>query len=231
MKFNFFEKFGIVGFSPQESSHTVEFQHSYDAKENCYSSDAYLGNLISWDNWSKLENITPEQASYLLFAIDPYRKDSANIADYYEDIGMLTQYLANKSTSWSLVKLIDEFGADNLNTRMVESVQSLGKKSLETTIDTPIKRTSPDYKIWLRETWEKEGRPRAADFFVQLKRYKSSLGSPIIDHWTIDSKMGSGIKIRLSNGSTKNITKKTITNAISEFKKQPPQNVSIGKTH
>jgi hypothetical protein len=154
MRFDFYERFGIIGFTKEESSHTAEFLHindetndfcdgskslDYDGTRNPdmdeptfdddgnqltgFGSLDYLVNLIDWDKWATLNNITPEQASYLLFAIEPYRKDSKKTADAYEDIGMVAQYLANKSPSWSLAQLVDEFGAENLNTRMVAAIK------------------------------------------------------------------------------------------------------------
>jgi hypothetical protein len=76
------------------------------------------------------------------------------------------------------------------------------------------------YVEWLRETWIKEGRLGGSAFFVRLKRYKSTEGSPVIDHWTHDNVKGAGIKIMLNDGKPKDLTKKTIENMVSTFKKQ-----------
>ena len=42
MKFNFFEKFGVAGFSPEEVSHTAEFLHNSDPEND-------NDGLIDWD--------------------------------------------------------------------------------------------------------------------------------------------------------------------------------------
>jgi hypothetical protein len=253
MRFDFYERFGIIGFTKEEISHTAEFLHindetsdfcdgskslDYDGTRNpdmdepTYDNDGnqltgfgsldYLVNLIDWDKWATLNNITPEQASYLLFAIEPYHKDSKKTADAYEDIGMVAQYLANKSSSWSLARLVDEFGLENLNTRMVAAVKVVAVD------DTPSKK-SVAYVEWLRETWIKEGRLGGADFFIRLKRYKNAVDSPIADHWTHSTK-GAGAKVRLIDGTTKDITKKTILNMVSTFSKQSQKSLSIDKT-
>ena len=36
---------------------------------------------------------------------------------------------------------------------------------------------------WLRDTWEAEGRPGGAAFFVKLKKYQNQAGSPIRQWW------------------------------------------------
>lgn len=72
---------------------------------------------------------------------------------------------------------------------------------------------------WLRETWEKEGRPNGSAFFKTLKKYKNTAGSPIAEHFTL---AGSGGKpgLTYSDGSNiKSMTKKTIENKVSKFKK------------
>jgi hypothetical protein len=257
MRFDFYERFGIIGFTKEESSHTAEFLHindetsdfcdgskslDYDGTRNpdmdepTYDNDGnqltgfgsldYLVNLIDWDKWATLNNITPEQASYLLFAIEPYRKDSKKTADAYEDIGMVAQYLANKSASWSLAQLVDEFGAESMNTRLVDAVKSVAANKQA---DDATHKNQVAHVEWLRETWMKEGRLGGADFFIRLKRYKNAVDSPIADHWTHSAK-GAGAKVRLIDGTTKDITKKTILNMVSTFNKQSQKSLSIDKT-
>ena len=115
--------------------------------------------------------------------------------------------------------MVDEFGAENLNTRLVAAVKVVAVD------DAPTKKSVAHIE-WLRETWIKEGRLGGSAFFVRLKRYKNTEGSPVIDHWVHDA----GIKVKLVDGSTKDIAKKTILNMVSIFSKQSQKSLSIDKT-
>ena len=55
MKFNFFDKFGLAGFTPEESSFTAEFLHNSDA-------DSGSDGFIDWSYWAEI-NITPIDAA------------------------------------------------------------------------------------------------------------------------------------------------------------------------
>ena len=219
MRFDFFDKFGIAGFSPEEISHTVEFLHNSDA-------DSSGEGFIDWSYWAEI-NITPIDAAHLLHAVDVDVRDDADTPlprqkmqdGLQKDIDKLARWLSSKSASWSLQQLVDTFGAENLNTRMVAAVKAVAVD------DAPTKK-SVAHVEWLRETWIKEGRLGGAAFFVRLKRYKNTEGSPVIDHWVHDA----GIKVKLVGGSTKDITKKTILNMVSTFNKQSQKTMSIDKT-
>jgi hypothetical protein len=223
MRFDFFDKFGIAGFSPEESSHTAEFLHNNDPENN-------NDGLIDWSYWSELSNITPTEAAHLLHAVDVDVRDDADTPlprqkmqdGLQKDIDKLARWLSSKSPSWSLQQLVDTFGAENLNTRLVAAVKVVAVD------DTPTKK-SVAHVEWLRETWIKEGRLGGADFFIRLKRYKNAVDSPIADHWTHSTK-GAGAKVRLIDGTTKDITKKTILNMVSTFNKQSQKTMSIDET-
>jgi hypothetical protein len=123
MRFDFFDKFGIAGFSPEEISHTVEFLHNNDPEND-------NDGLIDWLYWAEI-NITPIDAAHLLHAVDIDIRDDADTPlprkkmqdGLQKDIDKLARWLSSKSPSWSLVGLVDEFGAENLNTRMVAAIK------------------------------------------------------------------------------------------------------------
>jgi hypothetical protein len=213
MRFDFYERFGIIGFTKEEVSHTAEFLHNNDPEND-------NDGLIDWSYWAEI-NFTPIDAAHLLHAVDVDIRDDADTPlprqkmqdGLQKDIDKLARWLSSKSPSWSLQQLVDTFGAENLNTRMVAAVKAVA-------VDDAPSKKSVAYVEWLRETWIKEGRLGGSAFFVRLKRYKSTEGSPVIDHWTHDNVKGAGIKIMLNDGKPKDLTKKTIENMVSTFKKQ-----------
>lgn len=223
MRFDFFDKFGIAGFSPEEISHTTEFLHNNDPEND-------NDGLIDWSYWAEI-NITPIDAAHLLHAVDVDIRDDADTPlprqkmqdGLQKDIDKLARWLSSKSPSWSLSRLVDEFGEGNLSTRLVDAVKSVAaiKQSDDATHKNQVAHVE-----WLRETWIKEGRLGGSAFFVRLKRYKNTEGSPVIDHWVHDA----GIKVKLVDGSTKDIAKKTILNMVSTFNKQSQKTMSIDKT-
>jgi hypothetical protein len=123
MRFDFYERFGIIGFTKEEVSHTAEFLHNNDAEND---SDG----LIDWSYWAEI-NITPTEAAHLLHAIDVDIRDDADTPlprqkmqdGLQKDIDKLARWLSSKSASWSLKQLVDTFGAENLNTRLVDAVK------------------------------------------------------------------------------------------------------------
>jgi hypothetical protein len=125
MKFNFFDKFGIAGFTPEESSFTAEFLHNSDA-------DSGSDGFIDWSYWADV-NITPIDAAYLIHAVDVDIRDDANTPlprqkmqdGLQKDIDKLARWLSSKSPSWSLKQLVDTFGAENLSTRLVAAVKAV----------------------------------------------------------------------------------------------------------
>jgi hypothetical protein len=80
---------------------------------------------------------------------------------------------------------------------------------------------------WLRETWIKESKPNGTKFFTALNKYKGQKGSPIIDHYTAGK--SAGIKWKSSRGYTGEMSKKTIQNKVSNFKKTSQQNTVNSK--
>ena len=145
-----------------------------------------------------------------------------------KDIDKFARWLSSKSANWSLVQLVDTFGAENLSTRLVDAVKSV---DVPPALDDAQVKRSAAHVDWLRDLWNSTGRLGGADFFVRLKRYKNTADSPIIDHWTHGNVNGAGIKIMLNNGRPKDLSKKTIENMVSTFKKQLQQSLSIGKIH
>ena len=82
------------------------------------------------------------------------------------------------------------------------------------------KTTYKELKQGIKEIWEKEGKPSARFFFPTiLKKYINKSGSPITS--VFYAGIDAGISYRLSTGTTGRITKKTICNYVSEFKKNP----------
>lgn len=87
------------------------------------------GEIIDWSYWAGLKNITPEQAAKLANRIDPLiTKDSCIDLKAIPDdlhgtlqqaIDRLTQQLANKNASWTLVELADFLG-ENTPARMLD---------------------------------------------------------------------------------------------------------------
>ena len=85
---------------------------------------------------------------------------------------------------------------------------------------TEQKTTNKELKQGIKEIWEKEGKPSARFFFPTiLKKYINKSGSPITS--VFYAGIDAGISYRLSTGTTGRITKKTICNYVSEFKKNP----------
>lgn len=72
-------------------------------------------------------------------------------------------------------------------------------------------------KRWFWSIWIDQGRPAMKDFFPKLEDYVKEPGSPIIKFFRAGS--DAGIKYRLSTGAEDKISKKTIANYISLFKK------------
>lgn len=85
-------------------------------------------------------------------------------------------------------------------------------KSMQPTI-----KSERELKQGLRTIWEKEGSLEMKFFFPVLKKYVDKSGSPIIDHFSAGKQ--AGIKYRTSSGTEGVITKKTISNYVSQFKK------------
>ncbi|MEO1942839.1 MAG: hypothetical protein ABGY11_00930 [Candidatus Thioglobus sp.] len=75
---------------------------------------------------------------------------------------------------------------------------------------------------WLYQTWEKEGRPNASDFFRRLNNYVEVGDSPIISRVTTTGCETFTFKTkRMKTNKTWKL--KTLQNKISDFKKQPKQ--------
>lgn len=71
---------------------------------------------------------------------------------------------------------------------------------------------------WMKEIWEKEGKPNGSAFFKSLKKYVHAKGSPITQHYTTDNDgAGIGWQTSKANGSMK---KKSIQTMVSVFKKR-----------
>ena len=82
------------------------------------------------------------------------------------------------------------------------------------------KTTYKELKQGIKEIWEKEGKPSARLFFpTKLKKYINKSGSPITD--VFHAGKDAGVSYHLSTGTTGYITKKTICNYVSEFRKNP----------
>jgi hypothetical protein len=153
MKFDFFAIYNNYpdSFSREDISHIVEHLHNHVPEKDDYE-------LIDWDYWVDIPNITPTQAAYLLYAVDP---DIAAVADtpiprkktesdLQTDIVRLERWLNGRSATWSLKQLIDTFGPDNLNTRMVNAVKTIEVplKSNKTSIN---KQRDEFYAGWLEK--------------------------------------------------------------------------------
>ena len=69
---------------------------------------------------------------------------------------------------------------------------------------------------WLRDTWDAEGRPEGAAFFLKLRAYKWKPGSPIREWWQAGKV--AGIEYETSVGARKALKRKRIQNKVCEFK-------------
>lgn len=128
MKFNFFaiRDFYPTSWSKNDISHAVEYSRNSDPENNG-------DGLINWDYWANIPNITPETAAYLLYAVNPDVDGDADTPiprkktekDLQNNINRLARWLNGKSAIWNLKRLVDTFGEDNLNTRMVDAVKSV----------------------------------------------------------------------------------------------------------
>lgn len=78
-------------------------------------------------------------------------------------------------------------------------------------------RRETEINRWLRETWETEGKPAGAAFFLALKKYQGKKGSPIKEWYPAGE--DAGIKWRTSNGASGEWKRKTIQTIASEFRR------------
>ncbi len=88
----------------------------------------YNGESIDWDYWASLTNITPAQGARLAHHIDPIRHaDKYGPGDMPKElqikISRLEQWLASISPQWTLDKLANALGLDNLPFDMAEAVK------------------------------------------------------------------------------------------------------------
>lgn len=84
-------------------------------------------------------------------------------------------------------------------------------------IDTVGKPKEKELTAWLRATWNNENRPGGTAFFMKLKKYVNTNGSPILEYYYAGK--NAGIKWRTSTGTTGTMVKKTILTKVSAFKK------------
>ncbi len=102
-----------------------------------------------------------------------------------------------------------------------KNIYSLPPQAEITTSNRPNPNPEPnsrELKQGLREIWINENKPEARFFFpTTLKKYINQPGSPITEVLTAGK--FAGISYETSSGTTGKITKKTISNYVSEFKK------------
>ncbi|MGZ5052323.1 MAG: hypothetical protein ACXWF8_06855 [Methylobacter sp.] len=91
------------------------------------------GDLIDWNYWAGVSNITSEQAARLYWAIDPIKWPDNRYAlgvypeDLQEKIKRLEQWLTSRSIYWSLLDLISFLGEENVPFGMLQAYDHIEK--------------------------------------------------------------------------------------------------------
>ena len=143
-----------------------------------------------------------------------------------KESGKLRKAHSNPIKSPEIIEPIELQETNDLQILETELSDTNNLQVLETELQetnsniTEQKTTNKELKQGIKEIWEKEGKPSARFFFPTiLKKYINKSGSPITS--VFYAGIDAGISYRLSTGTTGRITKKTICNYVSEFKKNP----------
>jgi hypothetical protein len=193
-------------------NHSIEICY-LDAKNPAHK-ESFIKNIAFEQCWEKIQQDLVDQSSQDGFRLHdefnipfPDKTGWANKWHAYISVEDFTEYAARFRVG---VELIDS-GAEFTSGITID--QALDNESSDDTTEE-----EKELKQGVREIWEKEGRPEMKAFFPKiLRKYINEKGSPITHVYT--SGVDAGIAFKTSSGTTGKRKKKTISNWVSEFKR------------
>jgi hypothetical protein len=220
MKLTFSELYKATDlFSKDEQSLSIEFLHNYAEYEpnddgfdgnksvdnwSEYETLDFFSGLMDWGELAKRKNLTPRQAAECLFSINPFAGRSDMRNKYQGEIDFHEQYLADESQKWNLAQLVEKFGEDNLNVRMVAAVKTI-KVPMKAKRKSINEQRDEFYSDWLvKENITPEETAKFTKIELRnilmncekAKTGKSVLWSASIDGWVKYTKLYNGINGR-----------------------------------